>query len=90
MSFAADSVRLVLALDAVQMNVLPMAKDLGYEVIALVVRSSSRDPQKFMWLQDERPGMVKPRLPTREFEVYLQNRFDFGLLTPPKSRAGKK
>ncbi|AZE62729.1 MULTISPECIES: hypothetical protein [Pseudomonas fluorescens group] len=78
-----------LSLDGVQMSVLPVADDLGYKAITLVVGSSSIYAQEFVWLEEERPAVVKLRLEKTESEVYLQNRYDFGLLTPPKRRAGK-
>jgi DNA-binding Lrp family transcriptional regulator len=77
------------SLDGRQMSVLPVADDLGYKVIVLVVRSSSTDAQEFVWLEEERPGVVKLRPQKTESEVDLLNRYDFGLLTSPKRRAGK-
>ncbi|WP_167368579.1 hypothetical protein [Pseudomonas frederiksbergensis] len=78
-----------LSLGAVQMSVLPVADDLGYKVITLVVSPALIDAKAFVWLKEERSGVVKLRPLTVESEVYLQNRYDFGLLTPPKRRAGK-
>lgn len=79
-----------LSLDGVQMSVLPVADDLGYKAITLVVNSLPASAKAFVWLEEEQRGVVKFRPPTVESEVHLQNRYDFGLLTPPKSRAGQK
>ncbi|SDV01002.1 hypothetical protein [Pseudomonas mucidolens] len=78
-----------LPLDGVQMSVLPVADDLGYKAITLVVNSPPASAKTFVWLEEELRGVVKLRTPTTESEVYLQNRYDFGLLMPPKCRAGK-
>lgn len=79
-----------LSLDGRQMSVLPVADDLGYKAITLVVNSSPSSAKAFVWLEEERRGVVKLQTPTMESEVYLHNRYDFGLLMPPKRRAGKK
>lgn len=78
-----------LSLDAVQMSVFPVAEDLGYKVITLVVNSPPEGEKAFVWLEEERSGVVRLRPQTVESEVNLMNRYDFGLLTPPKRRAGK-
>ncbi|MBD8557106.1 hypothetical protein IFT91_00425 [Pseudomonas fluorescens] len=78
-----------LSLDAVQMSVFPVAEDLGYKVITLVVNSPPEGEKAFVWLEEERSGVVRLRPQTVESEVNLMNRYDFGLLTPPKHRAGK-
>jgi hypothetical protein len=78
-----------LSLDAVQMSVLPVAEDLGYKVITLVVNSPPAGAKAFVWLGEERLGVVRLRPQTVESEVNLINRYDFGLLTPVKRRAGK-
>ncbi|MCO7036126.1 hypothetical protein NAG83_06380 [Pseudomonas carnis] len=79
-----------LSLDGVRMSVLPIADDLGYKAITLVVGLSSIYAQEFVWLEEERPTVVKLRLEKTESEVCLQNRYDFGLLRAPKRRAGKR
>lgn len=79
-----------LSLDAVQMRLLPVADNLGYQVIALVVRSPLKDAPEFVWLKEMRSGVASLMPQKTEHEVYFENRYDFGLLTPPKSRARKK
>ncbi|OKA19234.1 hypothetical protein BOH74_18845 [Pseudomonas versuta] len=72
------------------MSLLPAADDLGYKVISMVARLSPVGSKEFVWLEEERPGVVSLRPQKSESEVYLENRYDFGLLTQPKRRAGKK
>lgn len=79
-----------LQFDSVQMSLLPVADDLGYKVITMVVSSSPVGSKEFVWLEEEKPGVVSLRPQTSESEVNLKNRYDLGLLTPPKRRAGKK
>lgn len=78
-----------LLLDGVQMSVLPVAEDLGYKAITLVVNSPPAGAKAFVWLEEEQPGVVRLRPQTVESDVNLINRYDFGLLTAPKRRAGK-
>ncbi|VVP61627.1 hypothetical protein PS870_06386 [Pseudomonas fluorescens] len=78
-----------LSLEAAQMSVLPVADDLGYKVITLVTGSPPEGAKAFVWLEEERPGVVRLRPQMAESEVNLLNRYDFGLLTPPKRKAGK-
>ncbi|MBV7515873.1 MarR family transcriptional regulator [Pseudomonas sp. PDM25] len=78
-----------LSLDGRQMSVLPVADDLGYKVITLVAGSHPEGAKAFVWLEEERPGVVRLRPEMAESEVNLINRYDFGLLTPPKRKTGK-
>lgn len=78
-----------LSLEAAQMSVLPVADDLGYKVITLVAGSPPEGVKAFVWLEEERPGVVRLRPEMADSDVNLRNRYDFGLLTPPKRRAGK-
>lgn len=78
-----------LPLEAVQMSALPVADDLGYKVIALVLSPAPSGAKAFAWLEEKRRGVVKLRPPTAESEVDVRNRYDFGLLTPPQRTAGK-
>ena len=78
-----------LSLDGRQMSVLPVADDLGYKVITLVAGSPPEGAKALVWLEEERPGVVRLRPEMAESEVNLLNRYDFGLLTPPKRKAEK-
>jgi DNA-binding HxlR family transcriptional regulator len=79
-----------LPLDAVQMSVFSGARGLGYEAIAMVVKSPPAGTKAFVWLKEERPGVVRLQPQTTESEVDLINRYDFGLLTRPKRSAAKE
>ncbi|MEO8488609.1 hypothetical protein [Pseudomonas sp.] len=79
-----------LRFDSVQMSLIPVADDLGYRVITMVVRSPSKAAREFIWLEEEKPGAVSLRPEKSESEVDLRNRYDFGLLTRPKREPGKK
>lgn len=73
-----------LQFESAQMSVLPVADDLGYKVIAMVLRSTSSGAEGFVWLDESSQGVVTRRAETLESEVDLRNRYDFGLLTRPK------
>ena len=70
-------------------SILPVAQDLGYDVITLLVWPAQPEQGAFVVLEDIGEGSVRLWPCVCESELRLQNRYDFGLLTPPKGlRAG--